>query len=99
MKEMLEQGWAVSKELAAKAGAKAQDLSERGLLMWDIKQLENQAQKLLTRLGNEAFIAFIDHEQNSIDREAVEIKTILDEITVVKNAIEKKEIELKERKA
>jgi hypothetical protein len=99
MKEMLEQGWAASKELAAKAGAKAQDLSERGLLMWDIKQLENQAQKLLTRLGNEAFMAFTDHDQNSVDRDAVEIKTILDEITVIKNAIEKKESELKERKS
>jgi hypothetical protein len=98
MKEALEQGWAASKELAAKAGAKAQDLSERGLLMWDIKQLENQAQKLLTRLGNEAFIAFMDHDQNSIYRDAVEFKTILDEIIMVKNAIEKKESELRERK-
>ena len=99
MKEMLEQGLAVSKDLAAKAGAKAQDLSERGILMWDIKQLENQAQKLLTRLGNEAFIAFTEHDQGSIDRDAVEFKTILDEIVVVRDAIEKKEIELKERKA
>jgi hypothetical protein len=99
MKEMLEQGWAASKELAAKAGAKAQDLSERGLLMWDIKQLENQAQKLLARLGNETFTAFTDHDQNSINRDAVEFKTILDEITIVKNAIEKKESELKERKS
>jgi hypothetical protein len=99
MREILEQGWSASKELAAKAGAKAQDLSERGLLMWDIKQLENQAQKTLTRLGNEAYKAFTEHDQSSIDRDGAEFKTILDEITAIKNAIEKKESELKERKA
>jgi len=97
MKDLLEQGWTASKEFAIKAGAKAQDLGERGLLMWDIKQLENQAQKLLTRMGNEAYIAFTDKNQTSIDREAVEFRTILDEIAVIKEQIEKKEYELKNR--
>ena len=98
MKEILEQGWSASKELAAKAGAKAQDLSERGILMWDIKQLENQAQKLLTRLGNEAYILFTEQDQNTIDRDTVGIRTILEEIASVRDAIESKETELKNRK-
>ena len=98
MREMLEQGWAASKEFAVKAGAKAQDLSERGILMLDIKQLENQAQKLLTRLGSEAYIAFTERDQSSIDKDNTEVKTILDEISVIKDAIEKKENELKDRK-
>jgi hypothetical protein len=98
MREVLEQGWAVSKDLAAKAGAKAQDLSERGILMLEIKQLENQAQKLLTRLGNETYIAFTEYNKSTVDRDAVEVKTILEEIAVVKDAIEKKETELKNRK-
>ena len=98
MRDMLEQGWTASKELAAKAGAKAQDLSERGMLMWDIKQLENQAQKLISRLGNETYIAFTEHDQSSIERSAVEFKSILEEISVVKDAIEKKDLDLKDRK-
>jgi len=98
MKDMLEQGWTASKEFAIKAGAKAQDLGERGLLMWDIKQLENQAQKLLTRMGNDAYIAFTEKNQSSIDREQVEFKTALREIALIKEAIEKKENELKDRK-
>jgi len=98
MKELLEQGWTVSKEFAIKAGAKAQDLSERGILMWDIKQLEGQAQKLLARLGNEAYIAFTDRKQSSFDISSVEAKTILEELALVRDAIEKKEIELKNRK-
>ena len=97
MREVLEQGWVASKELAAKAGAKAQDLSERGVLMWDIKQLENQAQKLIINLGNYAFTAFTERDVSSIDRDNVEVKTILDEIAVIREAIEKKELELKNR--
>jgi hypothetical protein len=98
MKDVLEQGWAASKDLAAKAGAKAQDLGERGILMLEIKQLDNQAQKLLTRLGNEAYIAFTEHDKSIVERDAVEVKTILQEIAVVRDAIEKKEAELKNRK-
>jgi hypothetical protein len=97
MKDMLEQGWTASKEFAVKAGAKAQDLGERGLLMWDIKQLENQAQKLLTRMGNEAYIAFTEKDQTSIERENAEFKTILDELAVIKEKVERKEYELKNR--
>jgi len=97
MKDLLEQGWTASKEFAIKAGAKAQDLGERGLLMWDIKQLENQAQKLLARMGDEAYVAFTDKNQTTIDREAVEFRTILDELANIKEQIEKKEYELKNR--
>ena len=97
MKDMLEQGWAASKDFAIKAGAKAQDLGERGMLMWDIKQLENQAQKQIVRLGNEAYAAFSDRDQPVIDRESVEFRTILNEIAIIKDQIEKKEAELKNR--
>ena len=99
MKDMLEQGLAASKDFAVKAGAKAQDLGERGMLMWDIKQLESQAQKLLARLGNEAYIAFTEHDQSTLDRETVEIRTVLQEIAMIKDAIESKETDLKNRKS
>jgi len=99
MKDLLEQGWSASKELAVKAGAKAQDLGERGILMLDIKQMEGQAQKLLTRLGNEVFIAFTERNQNAIDRDDVTFRTILDELFLIKEQIEKKENELKSRKS
>ena len=97
MRAVLEQGWAASKEFAVKAGEKAQDLGERGILMWDIKQLENQAQKLLSRLGNEAYIAFTERNQETIERNAAEFRTILEEITGIRDQIEKKESDLKNR--
>ena len=99
MKELLDQGWTASKEFAAKAGAKAQDLGERGILMLEIKQLEGQAQKILSRMGNECYRAFAERDQSSIDRDTPEFKAILEELAVVKDAIEKKDTELKNRKA
>jgi len=97
MKDLLEQGWTASKEFAIKAGEKAQDLGERGILMWDIKQLENHAQKLISRLGNEAYIAFTEREQQTIDKDAGEFRTILTELSHIREQIEKKEFELKNR--
>jgi capsule polysaccharide export protein KpsE/RkpR len=98
MKELLDQGVAVSKDFAVKAGAKAQDLGERGVLKLEIKQLEGQAQKLLTRLGNETYRAFADRDQSTIEREAPEIKALLTEIASVREAIEKKDADIKSRK-
>jgi hypothetical protein len=98
MRELLDQGWTASKDFAVKAGAKAQDLGERGLLMLEIKQLENQAQKILTRMGNEAYTAFVERDQAAIERDAPEFKAILAELAGVKDAIEKKDAELKNRK-
>jgi len=97
MKNLLEQGWAASKDFALKAGAKAQDLGEKGILMWDIKQLENQAQKQMARLGSEAYTAFTERDQETIDRGAIEFRTILEEITAIKDQIEKKDSELKNK--
>ena len=98
MKELMEQGLAASKEFVIKAGAKAQDLGERGILMLEIKQLENQAQKLIARMGNDAYIAFTEKDQSVIEREQAEFKITLRDIAMIRDAIERKEKELRERK-
>jgi len=97
MMEFLDQGVAATKDLALKAGAKAQDLGERGVLMVDIKQLEMKAQKLLTRLGNEAYIAFAEKNQESVNKDAPEIAAILAELAKLRNEIDQKETELRNR--
>ncbi|WP_461247653.1 hypothetical protein [Treponema sp. R6D11] len=98
MNELMEQGLAASKEFAIKASAKAQDLGERGILLLEIKQLEMQAQKLITRMGNDAYIAFTERDQSTIDREQAEFKITLKDIAAIRDTIEKKEKELRERK-
>ena len=98
MKELLDQGVAVSKDLAAKAGAKAQDLGERGVLMVEIRQLESQAQKLIGRLGTEAYQAFTERGEQTLSTENNVVKSLLAEIATARESIEKKEADLASRK-
>jgi len=99
MKELLDQGVAASKELAIKAGVKAQELGERGILMLEIKQLEGQAQKLLGRLGNEAYKAFVERNQDNLEKSAPETSALLADIAKVREAIEQKETELRNKRS
>lgn len=98
MKDFWDQGVAVSKDFAVKAGGKAQELGERGILMLEIKQLEGQAQKLINRLGNEAYHAFAELEKKTLSAESAPVKGILTEIALIRESIEKKDLELQAKK-
>jgi len=98
MKELVDQGVAVSKEFAVKAGAKAQDLGERGVLMFEIRQLESQAQKLIGRLGAEAYQTFTERGEETLSRESIPVKTLLSDIASIRESIEAKETDLRMRK-
>jgi hypothetical protein len=94
-----EKGYEASKKLAAKAGAKAQELGERGVLMLEIRQLENQAQKLIGRLGTEAYNAFVERNVKTFSSDTAAVKTILSELALVRESMEKKEAELQSKKS
>jgi hypothetical protein len=98
MKELLDQGVAASKELALKAGAKAQELGERGMLMLEIKQLEGQAQKLIGQLGNETYKAFAEKNQKTLKKDAPEVSAIMADIARIRESIEQKETELRNKR-
>ena len=98
MQELFEQGAAATKDFAIKAGAKAQDLGERGVLMVEVRQLEYQAQKLINRLGAEAYSIFAEKGESSISRDSAPIKSLLSEIAAIRETIEAKEAELALRK-
>ena len=98
MRDLLDQGVAVSKDFAVKAGAKAQDLGERGVLMFEIRQLEGQAQKLIGRLGTEAYQTFTERGEDTLSKESSPVKAILSELAAARDSIEAKEAELKSRK-
>jgi hypothetical protein len=99
MKELLEQGVTATKEFAVKAGAKAQDLGEQGVLMVEIRQLEGKAQKILSRLGNEAYHIFAELNLHGIDKDMPAIKDLLTEIAGVREAIELKETALRNKRS
>ena len=98
MKGLLDQGVSASKDFAVRAGEKAQELGERGILMLEIKQLEGQAQKIMNRLGTEAYRAFVEDNQTTISSEEAPFKGILTEMALVKETIEKKDAELQSKK-
>jgi capsule polysaccharide export protein KpsE/RkpR len=93
-----EKGFHASKELVSKAGAKAQDLGEIGVLKLEIKQLEGQAQKLIGRLGSEAYQAFAERGAKSISVDTPAVKALLAEIASVREGIETREKNLASRK-
>jgi hypothetical protein len=93
-----QRGYQASKEFVVKAGTKAQELGEIGVLKLEIKQLEGQAQKLIGRLGAEAYSAFVDRSAKSITVDTPAVKAILAELASVRDAIEKREAELDSRK-
>jgi len=97
MTELFDQGIAATKDFAVKAGAKAQDLGERGVLMLDIKQMEMKAQKQLARLGNEVYTAFAEHGRDSVRRDEPEIAAIMEKLASLRDMIDRKEAELRDR--
>ncbi|MDR2094709.1 MAG: hypothetical protein LBP76_04220 [Treponema sp.] len=90
-------GIQASKDLLGKAGAKAQELGERGVLTLEIKQLESQFSKQITRLGAEAYKILVERGAESIGRE--DVQTILGELEATRQLIENKEDELQSKKS
>jgi capsule polysaccharide export protein KpsE/RkpR len=93
-----EKSYRASKDFMAKAGAKVQDLGERGVLMLEIRQFESQAQKCIARLGTEVYQALVEKGAESITQDTPAVKAILTEIASFREAIEKREAELRNRK-
>jgi UDP:flavonoid glycosyltransferase YjiC (YdhE family) len=98
MKDLLDQGAQASKEFLNKAGAKAQDLGERGVLTLEIKQMESQGRKLLERLGNQVYRILAEENSESVAASDPAIKDILSDLGALKGAIEKREAELESRR-
>ncbi|QQO11269.1 hypothetical protein [Breznakiella homolactica] len=89
-----EKGFQASKNFVNKAGEKAQDLGEKSVIKLEIRQLESQAQKLIGKLGIEAYQAFVERGAKSVTIDTPAIKPILAEIASIREAIEKREAEL-----
>ncbi|MDR0568730.1 MAG: hypothetical protein LBG87_05950 [Spirochaetaceae bacterium] len=98
MKEFLEQGAQTSKELASKAGAKAQNLGEQGVLLLEIKKLRGEVEKQIDALGRKAYESFVVQKWEAVRADDPEFKKILDEIASLQENIGKKESELQEKK-
>lgn len=92
----LQKGLDVSRDLFEKARDKAKDLSDVGILKYEIRQLENQVEKLLGQLGSKIYKKFIEDKAESVAASDSDVKLAISEIEDVKRRIEEKELKVKE---
>jgi hypothetical protein len=104
LQETLDQGLKSSKELFGKAKEKAKDLGEIGVLRFEIRQLESQAEKLVAKLGSRAYEVLVEEGEQGTAGEGAEpivtsdtegVKEILSAIAGVRTEIEAKEEQIK----
>jgi hypothetical protein len=95
MKEVLDKSIETSKDVLIKAKEKAQELGEKGVLKYEIMQLEKNAEKKLALLGAKTFELLVKEDKNSISKSTQGVKEILEDIKDIEEKIDGKEEALK----
>jgi hypothetical protein len=86
-------GFSASKDLANKAGQKANDLATMGAIKVENSQLKSHVDKLQARLGKEVYYKLVDMNKSTVSRENPLISEILEEIKKLHSKIALKEEE------
>jgi hypothetical protein len=89
VEKAVNQGLESSREAVGKAKDKARDLGEKGLLRYEMLQLEREAGRKLSQLGVQVYERLGERGQATVSREAV--AELLEEISELKQRIEQKE--------
>jgi peptidoglycan hydrolase CwlO-like protein len=92
MQKTFDKGLDTSRDLFQKARERAKDLGEKGVIRFEIMQLQQQVEKLMGQLGSTVYKKFEIDKENSIQYDNV--KTILLEIEDVRKKIEEREKKL-----
>jgi len=95
MKEVLDKSIETSKDVLIKAKEKAQELGEKGVLKYEIMQLEKNAEKKLALLGAKTFELLVKEEKSTISKSTQGLKEILEDIMNIEEKIDGKEEALK----
>ena len=94
MEQVVNQGLESSREIIGKARDKAKDLGEKGLLRYEITQIERQAEKKFSQLGVAVYEKLVLKDQATVSK--VSVAVLLDDIRELKERLEKLEKELKQ---
>ncbi len=95
MKTVMARGFDTTKEALGQAADKAKELGEKGILRFEISQLEREAGKKFSALGSIVYRSLVDEGKNTVSKGTAEVKSFLMEIDDLKNRIESKEKDLK----
>ena len=91
----LEKGLETSRDILGKAGEKARDLSEMGLVSLEIRQLEHRITKKTAQLGAIVYQAFTSRGNSSIMKDEAEVADCIEEIGRLEKQVAEKESILK----
>jgi hypothetical protein len=95
MKEVLDKSIETSKDVLEKARDKAKELGEKGMLKYEIMQLEKNAEKKIILLGTKIFELLVKEEKNSVSKGTPGVKEILEDLLNIEEKIDEKEESLK----
>lgn len=87
MKKTLDRGVEASREFLGRAGDTAKDLSEKGVLRLEIRELEGRGKKEFARLGQLVFDHFVKQDKSSITAKNQEVTEILNELKSIEDEI------------
>jgi len=93
MEEVINKGFATTKEILEKAKEKTKEVGEKGALKFQIMQLEHQTEKRLAQLGSKVYEILIKKGQKTVSKENPDIKPIIAQIQELEeriNSTEKK---------
>lgn len=96
LQKALNEGLDTSRDLFGKAKHKVQDLGEKGVLKFEIMQLQNQAEKLMGRLGSETYRLLKEEQQKSVKSDEESIGKIIGEIDDLREQLQAKNDELQQ---
>jgi len=91
IKNIVDTGIDASKDIISKAGGKAQQWGEMGVLKVEIVQLRNQAEKQIARLGAEVYETLVEKGQKTVSQETPSLREILEKVAELEKTIEDKE--------
>ncbi len=95
MEKIINQSLSVSRDVFDKAKTKAKDLGDKGLLKYEIMQLEREEEKKFSALGTKVYDLLVRNNKNTISKNTPEIKELLAELKDLEDRIEKKEFQFK----
>ena len=91
LQETLNEGFALSRDLIMKAGDKAKDVGEKGMIRFEIRQLETQSAKIASQLGLALYSQVKDGGWASLDARQASLDDMIKEIDGLRAKIEEKQ--------
>lgn len=87
----IDKGVESSRGVLGKAQERARDLGEKGVLRFEIMQLESRAEKLTTKLGARTFEVLVKEGQNTVSRKTAGVRELVEELAELETRIKEKE--------